>query len=99
MGLGVDGQLLAKGELLDRLLVAALKEGEGRAEQCRDQGQESFHDMGILHDLVLGQQSDSALTPPVSFKTGQRGGPSNPGRPILRTHRTPPGDDEPRKSR
>jgi hypothetical protein len=72
MGLGVDGQLLAKGKLHDRLLVAASKESEGRAEQCRDQGQESFHDMGILHEILVWQQSDPALKPAVSFKIGRR---------------------------
>jgi hypothetical protein len=88
LALRVDGQLLAKGEFDDRLLVAASKEREDRAEQCRDHGQESFHDMGILHESLIWQQSDSALKLAVSFTIGRRRGPPNPGGPILRTHRS-----------
>ena len=69
--LGVEGQLLAKGKLHDRLLPAASDQGESRAEQCRDQRQASFHGMEILRDILLRQQSDSAREPAVSFSTGR----------------------------
>jgi hypothetical protein len=78
--LGVNGQLLAKGKLHDRLLAAASEEGERRTEHCCDQSQESYHGIQILRDIALQQQSDSAAKPAVSFRTGRRGGPSNPGR-------------------
>ena len=70
--LGVNGQLLAKGKLDDRLPAAASEEGEGRAKQARDHRQESFHGMVILRDILLQQQSDSALTPTVFSTTGPR---------------------------
>jgi len=69
--LGVNGQLLAKGKLDERLPTAASEEGEDRAEKCRDQSQESFHGVEILRDILLQQQSDSVRKPGVSFPIGR----------------------------
>ena len=59
--LGVGRELLAQGQLDDRLLIAASEEGESTAKKDRREIEQSLHRGEILRDYSGQTQTDSFL--------------------------------------